>query len=275
VLQQIADLREEGAELHALLAGLADADWERETLFKRWTINDIVQHLHFGDEMGMASLRGPDDFTALMADVRAQRETGLTRVEETRKRLGDPRGHALLSLWKGHLDTLCDALEARDPAARITWAGPDMSVRMFATARQMEIWAHAQAIWDVLGLERGCAERLQNIAVICVKTFGWTFVNRKLPVPETVPHVRLTAPSGTVWEWNDPASPSAVEGDAVAFCQVCTQTRNIADTDLVVRGDAAERWMALAQCFAGPPEDPPAPGLRRRAAEPVARAAAT
>ena len=55
MLQQIADLREEGAELHALLTGLGDADWERETLFKRWTINDIVQHLHFGDEMGMAS----------------------------------------------------------------------------------------------------------------------------------------------------------------------------------------------------------------------------
>ncbi|MFN4090062.1 MAG: TIGR03084 family metal-binding protein [Alphaproteobacteria bacterium] len=269
MLQQIADLREEAAELHALLDRLDDADWERETLFKRWTINDIVQHLHFGDEMGMASLRGPEDIRALIADVRARRESGLSRVEETRTRLGDPRGRRLLGLWRGHVDRLCEALAVRDPAARLAWAGPDMSVRMFATARQMEIWAHAQAIWDVLGLERACADRLSNIAVIGVKTFGWTFVNRGLPVPEAVPHVRLTAPSGAVWEWNDTASDSGVSGDAVAFCQVCTQTRNIADTDLAVRGDAAERWMALAQCFAGPPEDPPAPGLRRRAARPV------
>src|SRR3546814_6437415 len=132
-----------------------------------------------------------------------------------------------------------------------------MSVRMFATAGQREVWAHARAIWDGLGLERTCTDRLSNIAVICVKTFGWTFVNRGLPVPETVPYVRLTAPSGAVWDWNDPASAVSVAGDAVAFCRVCTQVRNVADTDLAVRGEAAVRWMALAQCFAGPPEDPP------------------
>ena len=59
-----------------------------------------------------------------------------------------------------------------------------------------------------------------------------------------------------------------VEGDAVAFCQVAAQTRNIADTALRVEGDAARAWMALAQCFAGPPELTPAPGTRVRAARP-------
>jgi hypothetical protein len=27
----------------------------------------------------------------------------------------------------------------------------------------------------------------------------------------------------------------------------------------------AQQWMAVAQCFAGPPQDPPARGVRRRA----------
>ena len=31
---------------------------------------------------------------------------------------------------------------------------------------------------------------------------------------------------------------------------------------LVTRGEAAAEWMRMAQCFAGPPEDPPAPGSR-------------
>ena len=31
---------------------------------------------------------------------------------------------------------------------------------------------------------------------------------------------------------------------------------------LTVVGDTANRWMAIAQCFAGGPEDPPAPGER-------------
>ncbi len=48
-----------------------------------------------------------------------------------------------------------------------------------------------------------------------------------------------------------------------------TQNRNVADTALVVVGEPAKQWMAIAQCFAGNPENPPAPGVRTgwRAAE--------
>jgi hypothetical protein len=48
----------------------------------------------------------------------------------------------------------------------------------------------------------------------------------------------------------------------VEFCQVVAQTRNIEDTALRVSGEVAHEWMSLAQCFAGPPVDPPAPGSR-------------
>jgi uncharacterized protein (TIGR03084 family) len=76
--------------------------------------------------------------------------------------------------------------------------------------------------------------------------------------------VRLTAPSGAVWTWNEAQEDNLVEGSAVDFARVVTQTRNIGDTDLRIVGDVAARWMAIAQCFAGPPETPPAPGLRHR-----------
>jgi uncharacterized protein (TIGR03084 family) len=134
---------------------------------------------------------------------------------------------------------------------------------MFATARQMETWAHGQAIYDLLGETREATDQLRNIAEIGVRTYGWTFANRGLPVPGPAPYVRLTAPSGSIWEWNEPAADNAIEGDALPFCQVVTQTRNIADTDLRVTGEPARIWMNLAQCFAGRPEDPPAPGTRR------------
>jgi uncharacterized protein (TIGR03084 family) len=76
------------------------------------------------------------------------------------------------------------------------------------------------------------------------------------------PYVRLTSPSGALWEWNDPATVERVEGSAVEFCRVVTQTRNLRDTKLAVTGDSARQWMESAQCFAGPPERPPAPGTR-------------
>ena len=43
---------------------------------------------------------------------------------------------------------------------------------------------------------------------------------------------------------------------------VVTQGRNIADTRLEVVGETAKRWMEIAQCFTGGPEDPPPPGHR-------------
>jgi uncharacterized protein (TIGR03084 family) len=97
-----------------------------------------------------------------------------------------------------------------------------------------------------------------------VNTFGWTFANRKEPVPERMPWLRLEAPSGELWEWGEPGEDERIEGTAEAFCQVVTQVRNVADTELRVTGEIARRWMAQAQCFAGPPNDPPAPGTRFR-----------
>ena len=138
-----------------------------------------------------------------------------------------------------------------------------MGVRMFTTARQMETWAHGQAIYDLMGATRAPTDRLRNIAEIGVRTYGWTFANRQQTPPGPIPYVRLSAPSGAIWEWNDPTPDNSVHGSALEFSQVVTQTRNIADTNLKVTGEPARIWMNLAQCFAGPPETPPPPGLRR------------
>ncbi|MEM9682889.1 MAG: TIGR03084 family metal-binding protein [Pseudomonadota bacterium] len=262
MLQQAADLRTEGDALFKLLNNLEDSDWDRATLFKGWTVNDVIQHLHDSDLLASASARNPEEYSRLRGGIMERRDAGLSRVEEARQRFGDLKGRKLLTAWRETLTALCDALADRDPKERLRWAGPDMGVRMFTTARQMETWAHGQEIYDLRGIRRENTDRIKNIAVLGVRTFGWTFTNRGEAVPGDAPFVRLTAPSGDIWDWNDPASDNRVEGDAVAFCQVVTQVRNIKDTDLAVSGETAERWMSLAQCFAGPPEDPPAPGAR-------------
>lgn len=262
MLKQAVDLREEADALHRLLDRLDDGEWARSTQFKAWTVNDIVQHLHDSDLLATASLRDSKEYGRLRAAIMAKRDDGMSRLEETRERLGHLTGRRLLARWKDTIDDLCATLETRNPNDRLKWSGPDMGVRMFATARQMEVWAHGQAIYDLKGFARENTDRIKNIAVLGVRTFGWTFANRGEQAPDLTPFVRLTAPSGAIWEWNDPGSRTWVKGDAVEFCQVVTQVRNIADTRLTVLGDAAERWMRIAQCFAGPPENPPAPGSR-------------
>lgn len=259
-------MRDEADELHRLLKSLDRSDWQRPTLFKAWTVDDIVRHLHMGDRMGVASATAPETFRTLMDDIRARRAESSSRLEETKQRLNGLAGPELLDRWRETLDILCAALADKAPEARLVWAGPDMGVGMFATARQMEIWAHSQAIYDLLGVERPApSPRLRNIAEIGVRTFGWAYRNRGLPVPAVRPFINLATPFGESWTWNTASADEAVTGDALAFCQVVTQTRNAADTDLQIAGPTARHWMSIAQCFAGPPETPPAPGSRYRA----------
>ena len=113
-----------------------------------------------------------------------------------------------------------------------------------------------------LKLKRPQSERLKNIATIGVKTYGWTFANRGLETPTPQPKVELLSPNGSTWTWNNETEGELVSGSAVEFCQVVTQVRNIKDTNLQISGENATKWMEIAQCFAGPPEDPPEPGSR-------------
>ena len=139
-----------------------------------------------------------------------------------------------------------------------------MSVRSCIIARQMETWAHAQAIFDVLGQDRVDADRLKNVAHIGVTTYSWSFKVKGFEPMLPKPHIRLTAPSGAIWEWNEPQEDNKVEGSATEFSQVVTQCRNIDDTSLKMTGAAANKWMDIAQCFAGGPETPPAKGQRHK-----------
>ena len=137
-----------------------------------------------------------------------------------------------------------------------------MSVLSSITARLMESWSHAQAVYDLLGVVRQDKDHIKNVVVIGNNTFGWTFMNRGEEVPQDKPFLRLTAPSGEVWDLNKPSDSNYVEGLATEFGQVVTQCRNIGDTQLKVVGDTAKKWMAVAQCFAGPPRTPPPVGAR-------------
>ena len=263
-MHQAKDFLEESEDLARLLAALPDAGFRGRTRFRRWTVDDVIAHLHLFNVAADLALRDEDAFASLWGRIVAALKQGSSLRDFAEEWLEGTRGRALFELWRSFCPQLADAYAEADPRRRVRWAGPDMSTRSCITARQMETWAHGQAIYDLLGVDRVDADRIRNIVVLGVNTFAWSFSNRGLEVPGEIPEIRLTAPSGATWEWLNPASPDSIRGSATAFCQVVTQTRNVADTDLIVRGETAGRWMAIAQCFAGPAVDPPEPGARRR-----------
>lgn len=264
MLEQASDYRDECLALNDLLLTLPGGAWSAPTQFKGWTANDIVGHLYLFDYAAGLTLEGRDRVQAFFSEIQAERSERWTLLDFTRQWLGGSCGEALRERWIRHAIALAARYAQEDPVRRVAWGGPDMSTRSCISARQMETWSHGQAIFDLMGAERVECSRLRNIAVMGVNTFSWTFANRGLPVPSTRPFVDLAAPGGERWQWNDPANSDRIEGRAVDFCRIVTQTRHVDDTQLRAIGPVARHWMSLAQCFAGPPHPPPAPGTRFR-----------
>ncbi len=262
-MEQAIHFLEETQVLFNLLAELDEADFKRETLFKEWTINDIIVHLHFWNMGADLSLNEPDKYDEMMSQFFDAIQTGNLRKHENA--VIHERGKALLEIWYNLSKKLARDFSTVDPKQRLKWAGPTMSARTCISARQMEVWAHGQAIFDLLGRDRAEDDRIKNIVVLGINAFGWTHQVHQLDGPDVMPYVELISPSGEAWSFGDDSDEQSIKGKATDFAKVVTQTRNIADTDLLVKGDAAKIWMQHAQCFAGPPETPPDPGLRKKA----------
>jgi uncharacterized protein (TIGR03084 family) len=260
----LQDLQAEHEALDAVVAPLDDEGWDTPTPAARWRVRDQIGHLAYFDQTGRQAAVDPDAFVA-------DRDRGLADMDgftADAERLGrEFTGAALLSRWRNARSAMLDALAGlarNDESARLPWYGPPMSLRSFTTARLMETWAHGQDVVDGLGLDlysRPITDRLRHIAFLGCATRGWSYTVRGMVPPDAPVHVELTLPTGAsfVHGPDDVDDVDEVSGTALDFCLVVTQRRNIADTDLSARGDAAKEWMSVAQCFAGGPTLPPAP----------------
>lgn len=261
------DLRDEYTALADFCASLSNQDWARPTGFFQWTPWDEIAHLCYFDEAALLAVQNPAAFQIHLAELGPILARGEPISVIARQVYGHLDGAALLAHWRALYARLVAALAATDPKARLPWYGPTMSAKSFASARLMETWAHGQDVYDGLRCTRAPTVRLRHIAQIGFNTFGWTFTNRQLEVPTPAPYLVLAAPDGSEWRWGDALSPQSVQGAAADFCLVVTQRRHVDDTALQVKGEGAQRWMLLAQCFAGPPADGPAPGVRHWVAQ--------
>lgn len=261
MLTEALDFKAESDGLFELMKDLDDADFATPTQFKGWTLTNVLEHLHMWNWAAHESHADEENFAAwLKSELPKVMKTGMRAYEAEWN--GGVAGRALLEKWHDFYTAMAEDMVKLDPKKRLKWAGPDMSARSSISARLMETWAHGQEVYDHLGVVRQNKDHIKSIAVLGINTFGWTYATRGETPPGERPYVRLTAPSGAIWEFGEPSDAERIDGKAEEFCQTVTQTRNIADTDLQVTGAVATDWMSKAQCFAGGPETPPAPGTR-------------
>ena len=241
------DLRAEQAELRAVVAR---ADLEAATPAEGWTVRDAIAHLAGSDVEALKAATRPEEFVAGLADV-ARDIDGFLQGQLDERR--DLSREELVAQWQTGFDAMVEAFAQVPPGTKVPWYGPPMSPASFATARLMEYWAHGQDVVDAVGVQRRPTARLRHICHLGVRTRGFAYANRGLSAPDVPVAVELTAPDGSTWRFGEPDARDRIAGPAEDFCLLVTQRRHRDDLALTAQGEAAQEWLGLAQCFAGPP----------------------
>lgn len=246
----VADLRAESDELDAMVASLPADLWAKQTPAPRWTIAHQIGHLLWTDRMALTAITDEAGFAEL-CKVAAANPTGF--VDQAADDQATRIPTELLTDWRDTRRRLHEALLAVPNGRKLPWFGPPMSVASMATARLMETWAHGYDVAATLGINRPPTNRLRAIAHLGVRTRDYAFSINGLPAPAEPFFVELRAPDGTTWRWGSPEAAQRVTGTAEDFCFLVTQRRPLCTLDITAHGADAQRWLDIAQAFAGPP----------------------
>ncbi|WNG87709.1 TIGR03084 family metal-binding protein [Mycobacterium sp. ITM-2016-00317] len=249
----VSDLRAESDELDALVAPLAPGQWALATPAPGWTIAHQIGHLLWTDRMSLLAVTDEPGFAEVLTQA-SSHPTSL--VDGGAAQLADLPPAQLLEDWRRTRTALHDALLTVADGRKLPWFGPPMSAASMATARLMETWAHGLDVADTLGVTRAPTARLRSIAHIGVRTRDFAFGVHGLTPPTELFHVKLSAPAGAGephWTWGPEDAAQRVTGSAEHFCVLVTQRRPRSALDVVAVGADAEKWLTIAQAFAGPP----------------------
>ncbi|MDN4522657.1 TIGR03084 family protein [Mycolicibacterium austroafricanum] len=246
----IDELRAESDDLDALVAALPAARWTLPTPAPGWTIAHQIGHLMWTDRVALLSVTDEAGFAAVLAQA-SENPGGFVDAAAEELALTSPG--ELLADWRATRAALHDALSTVADGRKLPWFGPPMSAASMATARLMETWAHGLDVADALGVTRTPTARLRSIAHIGVRTRDFAFTVHGLTPPPEPFHVKLSAPHGAQWTWGPEDAAQRVTGSAEHFCMLVTQRRPRAALDVVAVGPDAEKWLTIAQAFAGPP----------------------
>ncbi len=248
--QIVDDLRAESDALDALVAPLSAEQWGQPTPAAGWTIAHQIAHLLWTDRVALTSITDEAEFGRLLTTAMADPAGFVDRAAEELAATPPPQ---LLADWRTTRAELHAALRTVPAGRKLLWFGPPMSAMSMATARLMETWAHGLDVADALGVRVPPSPRLRSIAHLGVRTRDFAFTVHGLTPPAEPFLVELTAPGGDVWSWGPADAAQRVTGPALDFCYLVTQRRARSELDLTAVGADAQRWLQIAQAFAGPP----------------------
>lgn len=257
----LGDLEAEGEQLDSFVASLTEDQWREPTVAPGWDTATQIAHLAWTDEIAVTAATDRTRWDALLLDA-----------------ISDPDGYAdaqarqiadgtscpdLLERWRQGRHALAATLRGYPDGGRLPWFGPPMSPTSMGTARLMETWAHGLDVFETFGVAPAPVDRVRHVVFLGAVTRGFAFASNGLEPPAVEVRVELVLPSGAVFAHGDPQAADRVTGSGYDFARLVTRRARRDDLDLVATGPVADRWLDIAQAFAGPagagrsPNSPP------------------
>ncbi|GID33067.1 uncharacterized protein (TIGR03084 family) [Paractinoplanes brasiliensis] len=248
ILTDVGALRDEAAELDALVAELRADQWRLETPAVGWTIAHQIVHLAAAFRMAGVALTRPEEFTRLTAGLSARFGMAVATLQEEFLASGE----SPLERWRAEREVTEGALAASPAAGIVPWPVRPVPASVLVAVGLTEVFAHGQDVRDALGVRRRWTDRIRQVAGFGARTRDFGYLARGLTPPAEEFRFELTGPSGDLWEFGPAGSDQVVSGPAADFCLLVTRRRHRDDLALVARGAEADRWLGIAQAYRGP-----------------------
>ena len=248
--QVLADLSGEGAALDEMVAHLDDAGWRTQTPAQGWDIAHQIAHLAWTDKVAVLAATDKDAWDGV---VMAAVNDPVGFVDTAAAEGATAPRPELLERWRIGRKVLVQTLANHPAGEKIAWFGPPMSATSMATARFMETWAHGRDVAEALGETVPATGRLRHLVHLGVRTRDFAFSLHGLETPTEEFRIELVAPDGETWAYGPQDAKQSVHGSAYDFCLLVTQRGHLGDLDLTAEGMDAQKWLEIAQAFAGPP----------------------
>lgn len=244
----IDDLVAEQDQLDAAIRDVPAERWDADSPAGGWRMRDCIAHLAEMDDLAAEIAESG----AYPQRSREGAEGVLSPLQVQARALSVPE---LLEWWRRARARLAASLRPLDERARLPWAGNQMGVRSFATARLMECWSHGLDARDAGGVPAEDTDRLRHVAHLGYATRPYAYRVNGLPMTDEPLRVEIVSPSGQLWTWGPAEGANRITGTASDFCRVVTRRIHYLDTGLIAEGEAAREFLVVAQAFAGPPGD--------------------
>lgn len=188
-----------------LLGSLTPAEWNKPTVARLWTVKDIAAHLldtnmrtiSYAQGYEMAIATQINSYYDLIAYLNELNATWVNAMKRVSPQMIIQQLESTGKQYIAHLNTLKPFEQAKYP---VSWAGEDVSLNWFDTAREYtEKWHHQQQIRDAVGIP---GLMTKELFYPCIDTFMYALPHsyRSVDATEgTVIQITISGDIGGYW----------------------------------------------------------------------------